>query len=193
MSEFIIFLEMGFSHITDPNGYDHILFVAAICALFSKNEVKKLLLMITAFTFGHSVSLILAILDYFPIHSEWIEFLIPITILMTCFANIKQGEIKEGKSNITLRYWVVLGFGLIHGLGFANYLKSLIGKEESLVMPLLSFNLGLEIGQILVVAMILLLSEVFFFLGFSKKEWNFVLSAFVAGVAVTVLQKTWIF
>lgn len=191
MSDFQLYLRVGFDHITDPNGYDHILFVMALCAVYQLKDWKKLLILVTAFTVGHSITLALATLKIVRFNTDLIEFLIPITILFTCFLNFfRKTEIKKDN----LRYFFAVFFGLIHGLGFSNYLTALLGQAENITLPLFAFNVGLEIGQLAIVAATLLISFVLIsFLKVKIREWNLILSGAVAGVALTLIADKWIF
>ena len=157
MDELFLYLRLGFKHIIDLGGVDHILFVLALTLRYIWSDWKKILILVTAFTIGHSLTLALSTLSLLDIPVNWIEFLIPVTILITAVSNfwVKDFEFKQRYS---AHYGLALFFGLIHGLGFSNYLKSLLGKEDSLLGPLFSFNIGLEIGQILIVLVILALS-----------------------------------
>ena len=157
MEELFLYLRLGFKHIIDLGGVDHILFVLALTLRYIWSDWKKILILVTAFTIGHSLTLALSTLSLLDIPVNWIEFLIPVTILITAVSNfwVKDFEFKQRYS---AHYGLALFFGLIHGLGFSNYLKSLLGKEDSLLGPLFSFNIGLEIGQILIVLVILALS-----------------------------------
>jgi len=157
MEELFLYLRLGFKHIIDLGGVDHILFVLALTLRYIWSDWKKILTLVTAFTIGHSLTLALSTLSLLDIPVNWIEFLIPVTILITAVSNfwVKDFEFKQRYS---AHYGLALFFGLIHGLGFSNYLKSLLGKEDSLLGPLFSFNIGLEIGQILIVLVILALS-----------------------------------
>jgi len=157
MSDFSIFFPMGIEHITDLNGIDHILFIAALCLRYLINDWKKLLLLVTAFTIGHSVTLALSTLNVIEIPRNWTEFFIAITILITALSNcfVKNFTFK---SKYPVIYFFALFFGLIHGLGFSTLLKSMLGKDQSIVVQLLAFNLGLEVGQIIIVLCILITS-----------------------------------
>jgi hydrogenase/urease accessory protein HupE len=157
MSDFSIFFPMGIEHITDLNGIDHILFIAALCLRYLINDWKKLLLLVTAFTIGHSVTLALSTLNVIEIPRNWTEFFIAITILITALSNcfVKNFTFK---SKYPVIYFFALFFGLIHGLGFSTLLKSMLGKDQSIVVQLLAFNLGLEVGQIIIVLGILIIS-----------------------------------
>jgi ABC-type antimicrobial peptide transport system permease subunit len=194
MSEFQLYFELGKDHILDyKNGYDHILFVVALCALYIMRDWKKLLILVTAFTVGHSITLALATLDIVSVKPELIEFLIPLTIFITAVSNIFRREENQSTLSLQINYGYALFFGLIHGLGFSNYLKSILGKDESIVTQLLAFNLGLELGQIIIVAIFLLVSFILIDLaGRSRRDWKLVLSSAIAGIAL-VLMKDKIF
>lgn len=201
MSDFQTYLQLGFQHITDLNGYDHILFVVALCAIYALRDWRKVLILVTAFTVGHSITLALATLRLFTYRTEVIEFLIPVTILATAIANFFHKE-NEGGSGGRLRragnppsprtrYAMALFFGLIHGLGFSNYLRSLLGREASIVQPLLAFNIGLELGQLLIVALVLVLTFLVVDVGKAKKhDWKLILSGAVAGIAVILIKES---
>ncbi|ATL47608.1 HupE / UreJ protein [Chitinophaga caeni] len=185
MSEFGLYFDLGWKHIADISGYDHILFVMALCALYTLNEWKKVLILVTAFTIGHSITLALSVLNIVKVPTDIIEFLIPVTIVVTAFTNL----LKAGKpvQKVQLNYFFALFFGLIHGLGFSNYLKSLLGTQEDITMPLFAFNLGLEFGQILIVLAILLIAAVV--MGVSRvkqRDWVIFLSAAIFGIAVVM-------
>ncbi len=160
MQDFWLYFDMGKDHIADWKGYDHILFVLALCLRYSIADWKKVIILVTAFTIGHSVTLALSTLDYVDVPSNWIEFLIPVTILITALSNLGVKRF-EFKSRFPLIYFFALFFGLIHGLGFSNYLKSILGKNDNLVADLLAFNLGLELGQLMIVALAMLVSWIF--------------------------------
>ena len=157
MDELLLYGRLGFKHIIDLGGVDHILFVLALTLRYIWSDWKKILILVTSFTIGHSLTLALSTLSILDISVNWIEFLIPVTILVTAASNfwVKDFDFKQ---RFSAHYALALFFGLIHGLGFSNYLKSLLGKESSLLGPLFSFNIGLEIGQILIVGVILALS-----------------------------------
>lgn len=157
MQDFWLYFQLGREHIADWQGYDHILFIAALCLRYMPKDWKKVLILVTAFTIGHSITLALSVLNYVTVSTAWIEFLIPVTIVITALGNVLQPA-EEPKKKLSLVYFLALFFGLIHGLGFSNYLKSLLGKSTSIVNELLAFNLGLEAGQLLIVAFILAIS-----------------------------------
>ena len=193
MSDFQIYLGLGFDHITDPNGYDHILFVVALCAIYAFRDWKKVLVLITAFTLGHSVTLALATLKLITYRSDIIELLIPITIFATAVANFSDTSTGEPKSP-KLRYIFAACFGLIHGMGFSNYLRSLLGEQESIVMPLFSFNVGLELGQLVIVAIALGIDSLFIeIIKLKRLTWNHLISGIVAGMALSLILNNELF
>jgi hypothetical protein len=160
MHEFWMYTQIGFNHIANLSGMDHILFVAALCIRYQLSDWKKWLILVTAFTIGHSVTLVLSVFNYLDFTTNWIEFLIPVTILITSISNM---FVKKFSFNtkFPVIYFFALFFGLVHGLGFSFYLKSLLGMQQNIAPALLAFNLGLEIGQILIVMAILVISFIF--------------------------------
>ncbi len=169
MDELGIYLHLGFKHIIDWAAWDHILFVLVLTLRYQWTDWKKLLVLVTAFTIGHSFTLALSTLNWINLPSDWIELLIPITIILTGISNFWVKSF-DFKSKYSLIYFLALFFGLIHGLGFSNYLKSLLGQEESILGPLFTFNLGLELGQLLIVSGILIISFIFVSLLKVKRE-----------------------
>lgn len=190
MSEFRLYFDLGREHILDTNGYDHILFVMALCVLYSIREWKQVLILVTAFTVGHSITLALATLDIITVRAELVEFLIPLTILITAISNIfKKGEAPSSRS-MQLNYAYAAFFGLIHGMGFSNYLKSILGRDKSIFTQLLAFNLGIEVGQIIVVTLVLFSAFVLVDLfGVNRRDWKLVISSAVAGIALMLIKE----
>lgn len=191
MSDFYLWFSTGLEHIADWKGYDHILFLLALCGVYQLREWRQLLVLITAFTVGHSLTLALSVLDVLKVKSAVIEFLIPITIWLTCIMNLVElKHVRDKRTRIGLRYVAALFFGLIHGLGFSFLLKSLLGKEENIVPPLFAFNVGLEAGQMLIVAVVLLISTfATSFIHFPERDKNFFLSSAVFGVAFMLMLQ----
>lgn len=193
MDEFFIYLRLGFDHITDPRGYDHILFVIALCAVYTLAQWRQVLILVTAFTIGHSITLALATLNLIHYKTDLIELLIPITILITAISNFFFQESRLKRSarqpdNRSWRYGLALTFGLIHGMGFSNYLRSLLGREAAIVKPLLAFNIGLEIGQLVIVGLILSLAFVLLdILRSSRLRWTLIVSGIVAGMSLSLI------
>lgn len=189
MHNFTTWFTTGIHHIADLNGYDHILFLMVLCCSYPITQWKQILINITAFTLGHSFTLALSVLNIINIDSSLIEFLIPITILITCLYNLRNWNTTTLKMQKTT-YWIAAFFGLIHGLGFATLLKQMLGKEESIIMPLFSFNLGLEIGQLIIIFVIILLSVVLIFLLRIKQNiWSFFISSAVFGVTLIMATE----
>ena len=187
---FKLYLELGLEHIADLQGYDHILFVAMLCAVYTFKEWKQVLILVTAFTIGHSLTLALATLDIIRVSTVWIEFLIPVTIFITAVDNIFTN--KPGKASAKIKYAFALFFGLIHGLGFSNYLRSLLGTHDSMIIPLLAFNIGVELGQILIVLCILTLTALMLHVFKAKqRDWILVMAGAGAGIALTLMLERW--
>lgn len=157
MGNFRMFFPMGIQHITDLAGIDHILFIAALCLRYLWTDWKKLLVLVTAFTIGHSITLALSTLDVISISQRWTEFLIPITIIITAINNCFVKDFSFNSKYPTI-YFFALFFGLVHGLGFSTLLKSMLGRDTNIITQLFAFNLGLEVGQLLIVSIILLFS-----------------------------------
>lgn len=187
---FGLYFNLGLEHITDPNGYDHILFIIAMCAIYRISHVGKVAMMVTAFTVGHSISLALATLNIVPVWGALIEFLIPVTILITCIQNIAfppKSDVVAANNIARTDYWRyfwILSFGLIHGLGFSNFLRETLVSDESIFTPLLAFNIGLEVGQLLIVLAILFVGFIFLnILQRQQRDWIFFISGAVAGIS----------
>ena len=185
MGQFELYFRLGTNHILDLAGFDHILFVIVLCSIYSLFDWKKIIILITAFTIGHSVTLALATFQLITINSDLVEFLIPVTIAITATGNIINPKISTGRQ---LNYFFALFFGLIHGLGFSNYLRALMGTEESLLNPLFAFNLGLEAGQLLIVLFFLLFSllplKIF---KINQKQWAIMISAIILAMSVMMI------
>lgn len=188
MSIFTIYLKLGFDHIIDYQAFDHILFIITLTAVYRIANWKKVLVLVTAFTIGHTTTLALASLNIVNIDAALIEFLIPLTIFITAIGNIATKS-RDFSSNLHhFKYLTALFFGLIHGLGFSNYLKSLLGMEQSIVKPLFAFNLGLELGQIVIVLIILASASIAFrFFKVKMREWTLVLSGAGLGVSIMLM------
>ena len=194
---FTTYFQLGFEHITDINGYDHMLFLLALCGVYLYRDWQKILILVTAFTIGHSTTLALAVLNVIPVNAAWIEFLIPATIVATSIKNIVGGLQNEETNEpaqglqawtLELNYLMALAFGLIHGMGFSNYLRSLLGDD--LLFPLFSFNIGLELGQLLVVAVIFLVQFALInAISVKHKYWNLVVSLVAGGISLLLAAQ----
>ncbi|BAO77032.1 HupE/UreJ family protein [Winogradskyella sp. PG-2] len=153
----IHYIELGINHILDPQGLDHLYFIVSFCLLYTISNLRKIAGLVTAFTLGHCITLALAALEKIYINPDLIELLIPITIIISCLLNywilIKENKYQTPKGNLI--YVIILFFGLIHGLGFSNFLSAMLFEGESIVAPLLGFNIGIEIAQLIIVIMVL--------------------------------------
>jgi hypothetical protein len=192
MSEFELYFALGKDHILDyKNGYDHILFVVALCSVYLIRDWRKILILVTAFTIGHSITLALAVFEIVSVNQELIEFLIPVTIFITAVSNIFKSTEPSDRSTY-FSYGYALFFGLIHGLGFSNYLRGILGKDKSIVSQLFAFNLGLELGQIIIVVIFLitafLLVDLF---TVNRRDWKLVIASAIAGIALILIKDTW--
>lgn len=184
LSEFAAYFELGFDHILDPQGYDHVLFVVVLCAVYAVKDWKRVAFLVTAFTLGHCLTLALSTLDVITVNVRFVELMIVISIILTGISNLFYKLHKE----YNIAYLVVLFFGLIHGLGFSNYLKMILGNEENIGLPLLYFNIGVEAAQLVIVAITLGLSFVAInVLGIKQRNWNHILSMIAIVVAVVLL------
>ena len=185
MSDFNLYFALGRQHIADLKAFDHILFITALCIRYHFSDWKQLLILITAFTIGHSVTLALSAIHFIRISAVWIEFLIPLTILITAISNLFIKKFTF-KTRFPVIYFFALFFGLIHGLGFSSYLQSLLGRSSNIIIPLLAFNLGLEAGQLFIVAVILAISLVCLnIIKINRRDYVLFLSG---GIIVAALQ-----
>lgn len=188
---FTIYLEEGIRHITDLNGYDHIAFLFALLAGYTYKDLRKIIILVTAFTVGHTITLALSSLDKILIDSSLIEFLIPVTIFITALYHFFTAKKED---NLTVIYALAFFFGLIHGAGFSNYFKSLMGKSTSVFAPLLGFNIGVEIGQLIIVLIILLISYVVInLLKLKQQSWKLFLSTVAVVISIKLMIDTWPF
>ena len=187
MDDFILYLKLGLNHVLDFNAYDHILFLIVLAVVFSFNQWKKALWLITYFTVGHTITLALAAYNIIHIRVDIIEFLIPVTIFITGIANVlRVNKASSGKEKINLFF--ALFFGLVHGLGFSNYFRLMIGKEEDKLAPLLEFALGIEVAQVVIVFGILLIGTLLQnFFNASKRDWVLVTSSIVIGFTIPMM------
>lgn len=156
MNDFTFYFTEGWKHIISKDAFDHQLFIIALAIIYTFKDWKRVLILVTAFTIGHSLTLALSVLDIIRLKTDWVEFLIPVTIILTALWNMIGS--KSGKK-INVNYFLALFFGLIHGLGFANSIRMLLAKDQSLAMGLFGFNVGLEVGQIVVVLAVLTLTK----------------------------------
>ena len=189
-----MYINLGFQHISDLAGYDHILFLLALCAVYSIDQWRRLFILVTAFTVGHSLTLALSSFGLVVIPSHIIEFLIPVTILITAIRNVAvpaSDQLTDDQGNMTGHYLVALCFGFIHGMGFSNYFRALMMDSSSITIPLLGFNLGIEIGQLLVVSIIVIVASlVVKFAQVKHRDWNLFISGAAAGISIVLMNET---
>jgi len=150
ISEVAAFMQLGVGHILGSGAFDHELFLIALAAIYRPRDWRDALWVVTAFTIGHSLSLALAVTVGVPIPSPVIEFLIPLTIVATAAENIAVRDRAASSWRVRGRALFAALFGLVHGAGFANYLRELF--TDHVALPLVSFNVGIELGQVVVLA-----------------------------------------
>ena len=189
MSEFWIYFQIGLKHVLDIHAYDHVLFLIALAVPFSFSDWKRVVLLVTLFTIGHTMALMLSVFGIIAIKVNVVELLIPITIMITALFNLFTAGKSSKKESINLVFFITLFFGIIHGLGFSNYFKSILGgSASSKVLPLSEFALGIEAAQIVVVFVVLVLSYIVqTIFRFSKRDWTLVMSAFIIGVVIPMI------
>ncbi len=153
MSDFTLYFEEGWKHIISTDATDHILFIVALGAVYQIKYWKQVLILVTAFTVGHSLTLALSAYDVIRFDAAWVEFLIPCTIALTALYNF----LHKQHQSFGFNYFLALFFGLIHGMGFANTIRFMLASNQEIALPLFSFNLGLEAGQILLVMLLIFL------------------------------------
>jgi len=188
MSQFLTYLRLGFDHISDIQGFDHILFILTLCAVYKLSEWKKVLVLVTAFTIGHSVTLALSALQIIVANAYWIELLIPVTIFFTSMANLFYAN--QASHKLYYHYAMALVFGFVHGLGFSNFFNALMGDSMSITFPLFAFNVGLEIGQLLIVSLFFAFYFVLSFaIRFEHRSWILFFSGAGAGVSLVLILE----
>ncbi|MDY0780659.1 HupE/UreJ family protein [Tenacibaculum sp. IB213877] len=187
MNEFIFYFKMGLFHVLDIKAYDHILFLIVLAVVYQFKQWKKVLWLITLFTIGHSLTLALSAYGILNVRAALVEFLIPLTIFITGLMNVLTArKASVGKENQNLFF--ALFFGLIHGLGFSNYFKMMIGKSSDKLVPLLEFAVGVEAAQIIIVVAILLIGAlVQSIFGVNRRDWILVASSIVIGFAIQMM------
>ena len=189
MSEFWVYFQIGLHHVLDIQAYDHVLFLMALVIPFTFKDWQRILLSVTIFTLGHTAALVLSVYHIVVVKANLVEFLIPITILLTAIYNLITVGKSTKKDRINWVFMITLFFGVIHGLGFSNYFNTLLGgTSSSKLLPLLEFALGIECAQMAVVIAVLvvayLVQSVF---KFSRRDWILVGSAFVIGVVMPMI------
>ncbi|MGY8918727.1 MAG: HupE/UreJ family protein [Flavobacteriales bacterium] len=192
MSDFWLYLKLGLTHVLDWQAYDHIVFLIVLVAAYNFSNWKRIFILVSLFTIGHTASLLLANYSVVTVSSKWIEFLIPVTILVAAVYNLfTSGKINRSEK-VGLFYVITVFFGLIHGFGFATYYKMITGGNE--ILPLFEFALGIEFAQLIIVTIVLISSFIFqSIFRFNKRDWVLVVSSIVIGVVIPMLQNNWPF
>lgn len=185
MNAFSFYFPIGWEHIISLDALDHLLFIFALAALYSWKDWKKVLVLVTAFTIGHSVTLALAVLDLIRLNSDWVEFFIPVTIMITATYNLVNKPERQ-RNQLTI-YGLALFFGFIHGMGFANSIRFMLASDQSIGWGLLGFNIGLEVGQVLVVFIILSINQLILTkTKIPARGWSFILSSLALGISTGI-------
>ena len=190
MNDVAFYFETGWHHIISWSALDHILFIIALSAIYLAQNWKQVLVLVTAFTIGHSLTLALSVYDIIRINEKWVEFLIPCTIVATGVFNFMVKDFKI--RSLRINYFSALFFGLIHGMGFANTIRFMLAKDQHIALPLVSFNIGLEAGQIVVVTFILSISFLLINkLKLNRKWWVWALSGIAMLIALNMMVGRW--
>ena len=183
MSDFRFYFGLGWEHIMNWKALDHLLFITALAIIYLLKDWKQVLILVTAFTIGHSLTLVLSVLDIIRFSSRCVEFLIPCTIVVTAVSNLFQKKFTS--KSIRINYFLALFFGLIHGMGFANAIRFMLAKDQSLGWGLFGFNVGLEAGQIIVVTIVLLLAwAIVTLFRVNRRDWVLFISAGIFSLAL---------
>jgi len=188
MQDFGFYFGLGWEHIIRKDALDHQLFIAALAAIYLLKDWKQVLVLVTAFTIGHSLTLALSVFDVIRFNSKWVEFLIPVTIVLTAVSNLFQKEFTP--RSVRINYLLALVFGLVHGMGFANSIRFMMADDQTVGWSLFGFNVGLEAGQIAVVLVLLLLSYfIVTICKIARRDWVIFLSAAVFGLALKMVLE----
>ena len=190
MNDFGFYFGLGWEHIISLEALDHTLFIAVLAAIYMLKDWKQVLILITAFTIGHTITLVVSTKEWIHVEESLIEFLIPCTIAITAVANLFQKSFSQ--KAVRINYFLALFFGLIHGLAFANILRMILAKEQSFAFSMFSFSVGLETGQILVVLSVLLLCQFFIqTLKVDRRHWVIFISAAVFALSLEMATQRW--
>lgn len=191
MNDFTFYFGYGWDHIISIQALDHLLFLAALTAAYSLKKWKHVAVLVTAFTIGHSITLAVSIYDIVRFNSDWVEFLIPLSIVITCFYNI---WFAQSRRPVVFQYLMAMLFGLIHGMGFANTLRFMLSSKQNIAFPLLGFNIGIEAAQIVIVFILLIIHFVVVEkIKFADKWWIYFLSIATGLTALYMCITRWPF
>ncbi|MDO6761433.1 HupE/UreJ family protein [Tamlana sp. 2_MG-2023] len=184
-------VEYGINHVLDINAYDHVLFLIVLAVPYLFKDWKRVLLLVTMFTLGHTLSLILASYGVVSVNASIVEFLIPITIMIVALFNVFTAGKGAQNEKVGVLFLSTLFFGLIHGLGFAREFRMLLGDSDNKLLLLLEFALGIEIAQVIIVFLVLFLGYlVQTIFRFSKRDWVMVISAVVVGLVIPMILNS---
>lgn len=187
MEDFAIYFDLGIRHIVGFQTLIHIFWVLAIVVVFQIVQLKRMILLVTIFTLAHSLGLLLATLGWLSMQRDIVEILIPSLLLILCISNIRIGPSAKN-APLFFRILLISVYGLIHGLGYSHYLNMLTSSEGSDFVPTLAFDLGIEVGQLIIVAAVQLVSMLsFHFFRFKHRDWILVVSGICAGAAIMML------
>jgi hypothetical protein len=191
METFWFYFDLGFDHVLDVGGLDHFYFLVALSLPFAFKNWRRLLLWVSLFTLGHSLSLLVTHFEWLKIDAAWVEFLIPITICITCLSILVQKKHSHLKG-----VWInliTLFFGLIHGFGFGRYFK-MIASEGEAILGLLEFALGVEFAQILIVIFVLFMNWIAIgLLKIQALKWQLIIASMVLSQAILMTSNNWPF
>ncbi|MDT0690854.1 HupE/UreJ family protein [Salegentibacter sp. F188] len=191
MSQFWLYFNLGLEHVLDWNAYDHMLFLIVLVVGYGFSSWKRILWLVTLFTIGHTLALFLSVYEIVKVDSDWVELLIPISILLTALFNIFNAGKNERKNNLNLLHFTTLFFGLIHGLGFSSYFKMVSASGESKLLPLLEFALGIETAQVIIVLVVMIIGFVLQnVIHVSRRDWILVTSSIVLGIILPILRDS---
>ncbi len=190
MATFILYLKLGIGHILDLHSADHMLFIIVLFATYQLRDWRRALFLLLFYIVGNLGSLSLSSYKLINPSLEVIHYLIPLTILVAALSNIFRGQVSTITRNPS-RYILACIFGIIHGFGSAGYLDSIIGMNKAVFIPLIAFNLGLDLAFLIVFMIYLLISWIFVNnLGISRRDWYMVISAAIAGIAITFMFES---
>lgn len=194
MADFWLFFKQGFNHVVDFSAYEHLLFIVVLVAAYATKKWKKTMGLISIFTIGHSVSLLLGAYKVLNVDVQLINFLIPVSLIFMALYNIFIAGKDKSSSRPVVLYLLILFFGLVHGFSFASYFSQISQSSSSFLINLVEFALGIDVSQILIVIATFLLSVIFQkILGYSQRDWVLIISSVILGLAIPILTKNWIF
>ena len=190
METFWFYFKLGFDHVLDPTGLDHFYFLIALTLPFMFREWQKLLIWVSIFTLGHTLSLFASNFKWILVDGKWVEFLIPITIGITCLS-----VLFKQRNTVSKASWInsiTLFFGIIHGLGFGRYFKMISIDDDNALISLLEFALGVELAQVIIVLSMLVINFlVIKVLGFKNQKWELIIATLILSQAISMTVENW--